>query len=75
MKYYEELLRLRCFRLKEAAELTGSENAAMQVLRQYIEKGYVPISMKNDFLKIYPDTIKRSDIQYTEPEEAEDDAA
>ena len=41
MKYYEELLRLRCFRLKEAAELTGSENAAMQVLRQYIEKGYV----------------------------------
>ncbi len=42
---------------------------------EYIEKGYVPISMKNDFLKIYPDTIKRSDIQYTEPEEAEDDAA
>ncbi|WP_051197749.1 HAD family hydrolase [Butyrivibrio sp. MB2005] len=34
----------------------------------YREQGYVPISMKNDFLKIYPDTIKRSDIQYVEPE-------
>jgi phosphoserine phosphatase len=34
----------------------------------YREQGYVPISMKNDFLKIYPDTIKRSDVQYVEPE-------
>ena len=34
----------------------------------YTEQGYVPISMKNDFLKIYPDTIKRADVQYTAPE-------
>ena len=39
--------------------------------------GYVPVSMKNDFLKIYPDTIKRADEQYVEPEadKAADDAA
>ena len=36
---------------------------------QYEEQGYVPISMKNDFLKIYPDTIKRADEQYTEEDE------
>ncbi len=41
----------------------------------YIEQGYVPVSMKNDFLKIYPDTIMRSDEQYKEAEEAEDEAA
>ena len=34
----------------------------------YSEQGYVPISMKNDFLKIYPDTITKSDVQYVEEE-------
>ena len=34
----------------------------------YIEQGYVPISMKNDFLKIYPDNITRADEQYNEIE-------
>ncbi len=34
---------------------------------QYEEMGYVPISMKNDFFKIYPDTIQRSETQYVEP--------
>lgn len=37
---------------------------------QYKEQGYVPISMKNDFLKIYPDSIERADEQYVEPKEA-----
>ncbi len=41
----------------------------------YIEQGYVPISMANDFLKIYPDTIKKSDEQYVEPEVELPDAA
>ena len=35
----------------------------------------MPISMKNDFLKIYPDTIKRSEVQYVEEEEEAEDAA
>ena len=35
---------------------------------QYKEQGYVPISMKNDFLEIYPDPIKRADEQYIEEE-------
>ena len=41
----------------------------------YKEQGYIPISMKDDFLKIYPDIIKRADIQYIEPEDALEDAA
>jgi phosphoserine phosphatase len=35
---------------------------------KYAEQGYVPISMKNDFLKIYPDTIRKADEQYIEEE-------
>ena len=34
----------------------------------YSEQGYVPISMKNDFLQIYPETVTRADTQYTEIE-------
>lgn len=30
----------------------------------YISKGYIPISMKNDFLVIYPEGITRADEQY-----------
>lgn len=37
---------------------------------EYREQGYVPISMKNDFLKIYPDTVTRADEQYIESEDA-----
>jgi phosphoserine phosphatase len=36
----------------------------------YKEQGYVPISMKNDFLKIYPDTVTRAENQYVEKESA-----
>ncbi len=36
----------------------------------YVEQGYVPISMKNDFAKIYPDGVTISDEQFVEPEEA-----
>ncbi len=35
----------------------------------YREQGYVPISMKNDFLKIYADTVEKAAEQYVEPEE------
>ena len=31
---------------------------------EYIAKGYIPISMKNDFAKIYPDGITIADQQY-----------
>lgn len=43
----------------------------------YTQQGYVPISMKNDFLKIYPDSITKADVQYVEPkvEEQVDNAA
>ena len=40
---------------------------------QYEEMGYVPISMKNDFLEIYPESIQKSDEQYITP--VEDKAA
>ena len=32
----------------------------------YIAKGYVPVSMKNDFAQIYPEGITRADVQYQE---------
>ena len=32
----------------------------------YKAKGYTPISMKNDFAKIYPDTITKAEKQYNE---------
>ena len=41
---------------------------------QYEEQGYVPISMKNDFLMIYPESTEKADQQFVEPE-AEADAA
>lgn len=38
---------------------------------QYKEQGYIPVSMKNDFLEIYPETITKADTQYKEPEVTE----
>ena len=35
---------------------------------QYIEMGYTPVSMKNDFKQIYPDGVTIADQQYREPE-------
>jgi hypothetical protein len=31
---------------------------------EYIEKGYTPISMKNDFTVIYPEGITKAEQQY-----------
>ena len=36
--------------------------------QSYKEQGYVPISMKNDFVEIYPEAITKADEQYVEPE-------
>lgn len=36
--------------------------------KDYISKGYTPISMANDFAMIYPDTISKADVQYVEKE-------
>lgn len=35
---------------------------------EYIAKGYIPISMKNDFAQIYPEGITIAEQQYTEPQ-------
>ena len=42
---------------------------------QYKEQGFVPISMKNDFSEIYPESVSKSDTQYTEPEITDDAGA
>ena len=34
----------------------------------YAAKGYIPISMKNDFAKIYADNITKAENQYTAPQ-------
>ena len=36
--------------------------------KEYKEKGYIPISMANDFAKIYSDNISKADQQYIEKE-------
>ena len=35
---------------------------------EYLEKGYIPISMQNDFAQIYEEGITKSSEQYQEPE-------
>lgn len=42
--------------------------------KDYIAKGYIPISMKNDFAQIYPEGITIADQQYTEPKWSTDPA-
>ena len=34
----------------------------------YIAKGYIPVSMKNDFAQIYAEGITRAEQQYQEPD-------
>ncbi len=42
---------------------------------KYEEQGYVPISMKNDFVKIYPDTVEKANEQYRASSDYVADAA
>ncbi|MBR2765876.1 MAG: haloacid dehalogenase-like hydrolase [Blautia sp.] len=35
---------------------------------EYIEMGYIPVSMKNDFAQIYPEQITKAEVQYQAPE-------
>jgi hypothetical protein len=32
--------------------------------KEYLSNGYIPISMKNDFIEIYPKGITRAEQQY-----------
>ena len=40
---------------------------------EYREKGYIPVSMKNDFVEIYESGITKADEQYTPREEQQDE--
>jgi len=39
---------------------------------EYQEKGFIPVSMKNDFAQIYEEGITRSEVQYQEEKEPEE---
>lgn len=41
MKYYEEFVKLGCFTFEEAAALVGNNNAALQLLRDYVNKNHI----------------------------------
>ena len=43
--------------------------------QDYMAKGYIPISMKNDFAQIYPEGITPAEQQYTPAEVPEEEAA
>lgn len=47
MKYYEELLKLEVFNLSDVEQLTGSADAAKQILMRYVEKGFVKKVKRN----------------------------
>ena len=38
-----------------------------------LAKGFIPISMKNDFAQIYPDGITKAPEQYQEPERSSEE--
>nr|WP_297707832.1 histidine-type phosphatase [uncultured Butyrivibrio sp.] len=40
--------------------------------KDYKQMGYEPVSMRNDFLKIYPDSVKKADQQFVEPKVTEE---
>ena len=35
-----------------------------EMSEEYRSMGYIPVSMKNDFAKIYPDEVTKADLQY-----------
>ena len=39
--------------------------------KEYIDMGYIPVSMKNDFAQIYPEQITKAQTQYQAPEAEE----
>ncbi|MBO5494123.1 MAG: type IV toxin-antitoxin system AbiEi family antitoxin domain-containing protein, partial [Eubacterium sp.] len=41
MKYYEEFVKLGCFTFDEAVALVGNDNAALQLLRDYVKKKHI----------------------------------
>ena len=47
MKYYEQLLKLEVFNLNDVEQLTGSSDAAKQLLRRYVEKGLLKKIKRN----------------------------
>ena len=48
------------------AEREWGKQDFAQKSAEYAEKGYISISMKNDFAKIYPDEITKAEQQYYE---------
>ena len=42
---------------------------------EYTEKGFIPISMKDDFAKIYPDEITKAEQQYVPDDAQSEDTA
>lgn len=47
MKYYDKLIKLKCFSLEEAGKICGNESTAKFTLRQYKNKGYIASVKRN----------------------------
>ncbi len=52
MKYYSELLAMGCFTRHDIAQLTGNNNTAGTLLRNYLEKGYIRNVKRNLYVAI-----------------------
>lgn len=56
MKYYQELVDLGCFAIKDLVKLTGHETAAKWVCQEYLKKGYIERVKHNLYVTISLET-------------------
>ena len=52
MKYYDDLLQMKIFHYDDIVKLTGNDNTAKSVLRQYTQKGYIALIKKGLYVAI-----------------------
>jgi predicted transcriptional regulator of viral defense system len=64
MKYYKELLNLRCFTRADVERLTGSAGAANSLLNDYQKKGYISSIKRNLYVAISMETEQAAANRY-----------
>ena len=52
MKYYDDLLQMKIFHYDDIVKLTGNDNTAKSVLRQYTQKGYIALIKNGIYVTI-----------------------
>ena len=74
MELYKELAALRCFTYKDMIQLTGSENAALWQIRNYLQKGYIERVRRDLYAVISMETGQAIPNRYQIASRVTDDA-